>query len=159
MSLATRHDDATFPSDTLCGIEKVRQSNFGHNRCRRSAVREYVGIVSGFPKRVEGNRHDAGLDRTQEGSVEVDGIDETEKNSMLRAQPEFSQHARKTIDSFRKLVVGMTAGIVDNGDLAASSGVEVTLEEVDSGVVELGLSLGLHVWLCSENIAGCFVPQ
>jgi hypothetical protein len=77
--------------------------------------------------------------------VKIDGIDETQKDSLPSPHPDFAQHIRTMIDPVDKLIVCVASVIVDNGGPVTPPGINAPLKQVVSGVVEFGLIRYLQV--------------
>ena len=75
---------------------ELRQERFGEDERVRAAVVEHVGIIGGRQQRVDGYRHDSGLDRAQEGGRKIDSVLQTEQDALLHVHAEAMQARRQS---------------------------------------------------------------
>ena len=91
-----------------------------HDHRLRAAVREHVGVVVGRQQRVDRHRHDAGVERAEEGDRPVDRVVHQQQHALLAPQPEARSAAAQRAHALVELAVGERAAVVDVRDLVAA---------------------------------------
>jgi hypothetical protein len=56
-------------------------------------------------KRVDRHRHHAGLDGGEKGCGPVDGVEETQKHTLLATKPERAKHVTKAFDALGEVAI------------------------------------------------------
>ncbi len=93
-----------------------RQQRGRYDRGPRAAVRQHERVVVGGEQRVDGDRHDAAVDRAEERDRPIDGVVSEEQQALLAPQPVVAQHLREAAHPIRQFAVGEPRAIVDVGD-------------------------------------------
>ena len=78
-------------------------------------MREHVDIVGGREQRVRDHRHDARVERAEEGNRQRNGIEHDEQYALFGMHAERAQCAREAPRAFLEFTVGGAAGVVDIG--------------------------------------------
>ena len=83
----TRDDDVAHLVRPACHrVLQHRQQRAGHDQRLRAAVRQHERIVVGRQQRVDGDRHDARMERAQERRRKVDRVVQAEQDALFAAQ-------------------------------------------------------------------------
>ena len=136
-SLVRHHHVAQAGQSRRQAVER-RQQRAGHEQHAGARVAEHVLVVLGLEQRVDGHRHDAGLDRTQEGHRPVGAVEHAHDDPVLGPQPQAGQRRGKPVHASRKFGIRAHAAVVDEGGFGTPAGAQVALDQVVRGVVVAG---------------------
>ena len=86
-------------------------------------MRQDVRGVVGGQKRIDGDRHDAGMDRTQKGDGPFDAVVREEQDALFATQAMLAQDRRELANPGRELAVRHARAIVDVRDAIGMVGI------------------------------------
>ena len=116
-------------------IGEFRQQLFGHDQQPGPAVVEHEAVIVLGHQRVDRHRHDARLDRAEEGGRPIDGVEQADEDALLAADAERAQHVAEALDALGKLAIGPAAARIDKGEFAGAAGIEIALENIGGEIV------------------------
>ena len=121
-------------------LGEFRIELIGHDQEPRPAVLEHEAVVVLGQKRIDRHRHHAGLDGAEKSRRPVDRVDETQEHTLLAAKPKRAQHMTEAFDAPGEIAIGpalvrRTLALIDIGELAGATGVEIALEDVGGEIV------------------------
>jgi hypothetical protein len=103
-------------------------------------VLEHEGVVVARQQRVDRHRHQAGVERAEEGGDEVDAVVHHHQHALFAAQPEREQAGGAAAHPLAELGVAQALGVIDVGELGRA--LRVQREQPGRGVEALGRRLG-----------------
>ncbi len=131
----TRDDDPLHIVPALRhGLLQRGQQCAGHEQRLRAAVRQHVGVVVGGEQRVDGNGHDARVQRSEEGHRKIHGVVQAEQHTLVAAKPDLDVGLRRRSHARIQLAVALRPGIVDVRGFRGTRGVAVekALREIEA---------------------------
>ena len=106
-----------------------------HHQRLRAAVGEHEAVIILGHQRIDRNRHNPALDRSEERGGPVDRIEEREQDALLAMNSRGTQHMAEAVDALGQLPIAPHPARIDIDRLVRASGAQIALDDVRGKVV------------------------
>src|SRR5262249_51428262 len=123
---------------------RPKREHRGSQRCRdnggnRATVGKRVGVLFAREQRIERNGNNSGAHRSQERDRIVRRVVKNKENTILLANPQFSQRRAKPVGFILQLAIAERTRAVVESNLVAETARNIPVDQVGGSVVRTAL--------------------